>query len=100
MGTAIAWNLLSTAGTSAGTTSVRKPAPGIQTAVLTHIGYADLVTGSECILRSGAAAWHRYPYKSFIASMCLGTALVTDLRIRNTPPVMLNMCVTTSIVFL
>ena len=36
-GTIIAWTLLGTAGTSAGTTSVRKPAPGIQTAVLKHI---------------------------------------------------------------
>ena len=50
-GTIIAWTLLGTAGTSAGTTSVRKPAPGIQTAVLEHIGYVDVVTGSAWVVR-------------------------------------------------
>ena len=42
-GTIIAWTLLRTAGTSAGTMSVQQTAPGIQAAVLKHIGDVDVV---------------------------------------------------------
>ena len=62
--------------------------------------HVDVVTGSACVVRCMCGELASNTYNSFVAHMCLWTAIVTDLPTINTPPVVLNMCVTTSTVFL